>query len=89
MALAVFNDKTFSKTQFIIGVLQFATMWSLLGYLWSIAWGLLIVWKAVIPQCKILTLKLIATTAQPQAASSVGGYDTAQINPFENNAMHP
>ncbi len=31
-----------SKTQLLIGVLQFATTWAVVGYFWAIGWGILL-----------------------------------------------
>ncbi len=30
-----------SKTQLVIGVMQYATKWMILGYAWSVIWGIL------------------------------------------------
>ena len=42
IAMSIFGGKTFYKTHFVIGLLQLLTVWTLVGYLWSIAWGVLV-----------------------------------------------
>ena len=41
-----FCGKSFSKTHFIIGLLQFATWRVWFGLIWSITWGILIFIKS-------------------------------------------
>jgi len=40
MAIIGFNK--LSKTQLAIGVLQFASSWIIIGYIWSLLWGILL-----------------------------------------------
>ena len=46
MVMALFAFQQISKAQLAIGVLQFASSWLIIGYIWSIAWGILILFKA-------------------------------------------
>ena len=46
MIMGIFFGKAISKIQLAIGILQLATSWIYLGILWSIAWGILIIWKS-------------------------------------------
>ena len=37
--------KQFSKVQLAIGIMQFASSWLIIGYIWSLAWAVLIFFK--------------------------------------------
>ena len=65
-----------SKTQLAIGILQFCSTWLLIGYIWSILWGILAMLK------KSPELQPLARPgeAQPYNQAMVGG--TAP-NPWE------
>ena len=43
---ACFANENVSKTQLVISLIQFLTSWLLVGWIWSIYWGYLLVIKA-------------------------------------------
>ena len=43
--MSVVAYKQLSKIQLIIGILQFASSWLIIGYVWSVGWGVLVIWK--------------------------------------------
>ena len=43
--LSVVGFKQFSKVQLVIGIMQFASSWLIIGYIWSIGWAVLIFFK--------------------------------------------
>ena len=48
--MACASDETVPKTQLVIGLIQFLTAAFLIGWIWSIYWGYLIVMKAMDPE---------------------------------------
>ena len=74
--------RPFSKVQMIIGILHSLTSWAIVGYIWAIAWGILLFFKSKL-------------AAQPQAPAAAKAYDVDRIggpppaNPFENNGGNP
>ena len=39
--------KPISKTQIVIGIIQFLCAFYILGWIWAIAWGGLVMWKFI------------------------------------------
>ena len=40
-----FQYKGLSKTQLVIGILQLLTFTMIVGWIWAIGWGILVLWK--------------------------------------------
>ena len=53
LAACMANDNV-SKTQLVIGLIQFLTSFVLIGWIWSIYWGYLLVMKAMDQQSQTM-----------------------------------
>ena len=73
--MSIFGGKVFSKVQFMIGLLQFLTIWSLIGYVWSIAWAILVFWKSRPAQ---------GLAKQDAMGVGISAEGLNKPNPFEN-----
>ena len=73
--------RPFSKTQVVIGILQFFISWPVLSYLWAISWGVLALFRG-------LTSYQQPPPMQATQGETGKGYDVGRIgqaaNPFES-----
>ena len=78
MLMGLLAYSKISKTQLAIGVLQFATAWLIIGYVWSIVWGIFAMLKSS-PQNNLL----LSNTEQQSTT------ERHVVNPWESTLQNP
>ncbi len=73
-----FRYKSLSKTQLGIGILQLLTFTMIIGWVWSICWALLLLWKGM-GKSQAPTTRPVATYP-PAAAQPYGAYPAGATN---------
>ncbi len=71
IVMALFGGKTLSKIHLAIGILQLATMWIIVGTIWSIAWAVLIIWKKVRAEASPPNQAAVAMLNDPKASKDI------------------
>ena len=71
MLVALFGFNQISKAQLAIGIMQFASAWIIIGYIWSAVWGLMILIKGHPKE------KLLDKGNEPQGTNDLNDNDKA------------